>query len=67
MYLIRLLPLQVYLKINLSQKCHNGNMGSTASFEVSCGFVLRKGTFKVLRAVKVEKLSFLVVFFFFLL
>lgn len=33
-----------------------GNMGSTASSEVSCGFVSREGMLKVSRAVKVEKI-----------
>lgn len=33
-------------------------MGSTAFFEVSYGFVLRKGTLEMLRAMEVEKLRF---------
>lgn len=59
----RLLPFQVYLKINLSQNVTVGNMGSTASFEVSCGFVSQKSMLELLRAIKVEILDF---FFFFL-
>lgn len=46
---LRLLPCRVYLKINLSQNVIMGNMGSPASFEVSCGFVSQKkcvGTFE---------------------
>lgn len=58
----RLLPFQVYLKINLSQNVTAGNMGSTASFEVSCGFVSQKSMLELLRAIKVEILDF---FFFF--
>lgn len=41
-------------------------MGSTASFEVSYGFVSRKGRLEVLRAVKVEKLRCFGFVFFFL-
>lgn len=33
-------------------------MGSTAFFEVSYGFVLRKGTLEMLRAMEVENLGF---------
>lgn len=54
----RLLPFQVYLKINLSQNVTVGNMGSTASFEVSCGFVSQKSMLELLRAIKVEILEF---------
>lgn len=38
----RLLACRVYLKINLSQNVTVGSTGSTASFEVSCGFVSQK-------------------------
>lgn len=54
----RLLPSQVYLEINLSQSVTMGNMGSTASFEVSCGFVSQKSMLELLRAIKVEILDF---------
>lgn len=54
----RLLPSQVYLEINLSQNVTMGNMGSTASFEVSCGFVSQKSMLELLRAIKVEILDF---------
>lgn len=54
----RLLPSQVYLEINLSQSVTMGNMGSTASFEVSCGFVSQKSMLEQLRAIKVEILDF---------
>lgn len=59
----RLLPFQVYLKINLSQNVTVGNMGSTASFEVSCGFVSQKSMLELLRAIKVEILDFFCFFF----
>lgn len=35
-----------------------GNMGSTAFFEISCGFVSQKSMLELLRAVKVEILDF---------
>lgn len=35
-----------------------GNMGSTASFEVSCGFGSQKSMLELLRAIKVEILDF---------
>lgn len=43
----RLLPCWVYLKINLSQNVTMGSMGSTASFEVSCGFVSQKSVLQL--------------------
>lgn len=54
----RPLPCWVYLKVNLSQNVIMSNMGSTASFEVSCGFVSQKSVLELLRALKVEILDF---------
>lgn len=55
----RLLPCWVYLKKKkLSQNVIMGNMGSTAFFEISCGFVSQKSMLELLRAVKVEILDF---------
>lgn len=50
----RLLPFQIYLKINLSQNITMGNMGSTESFEVSCGFMSQKNMLELLKAIKVK-------------
>lgn len=52
----RLLPCRVYL--NLRQNVAMGNMGSSASFEVSCGFVSQKKCVGTVESYKSGNLRF---------